>query len=68
MNIEAYDIDSLRKLVRSLQNENTVLKRLLLRLQQKLRQRQLLRRQEQRLHRELARQSAWQPDMLQVCP
>ena len=26
MNIEAYDIDSLRKLVRSLQNENTVLK------------------------------------------
>ena len=38
------------------------------RLQRKLRQRQLLRRQEQRLHRELARQSAWQPDMLQVCP
>lgn len=26
MNIEAYDIDSLRKLVRSLQNENTILK------------------------------------------
>ena len=26
MNIEAYDIDSLRKLVRSLQNENTALK------------------------------------------
>ncbi len=26
MNIEKYDIDSLRKLVRSLQNENTVLK------------------------------------------
>ena len=26
MNIEAYDIDSLRKLIRSLQNENTVLK------------------------------------------
>ena len=26
MNIEAYDIDSLRKLVRSLQNENIVLK------------------------------------------
>lgn len=26
MNIEAYDIDSLRKLVRSLQSENTALK------------------------------------------
>lgn len=29
MNIEAYDLDSLRKLVRSLQNENRRLKELL---------------------------------------